>query len=122
MIPKDTPDCFAADRFEALPPPQKVLQLGQRPGGEAEAQILRAGSRGRDDHPFELFLIDPGSASAKAGLETDEAGSLEPLDPLVGVGVVQIGNLAGLDDAEACCQLPNQIASPIESSRRRLAP
>lgn len=103
MMPQDTSDGFAADRFEALPLPQKVLQLAQRPSGEAEAQILRAGSRGLDDHAFELLLIDSGSALASAGLETDEAGHLEPLDPFVGIGVMQIDHLAGLGDAEACC-------------------
>ena len=122
MLPQDTADRFPADRLQAGTLPQEVFQLCQRPRGELEAQVLRAGGGGIDDHTLEFRLIDARATLSRTSVKAGKAGRLEALHPFVGIGIVQPDNLAGLGDTEACRQLPDKIAPAIEGGRSGLGP
>ena len=93
------------------------FELGQRPRGEAQAQICRARGGRLDDQLLNVPSMDSRAARPFPILQTGQPFGLKSLYPFVRVRVVKVGTLACFPDAVTCGQLPNKQTPSVESRR-----
>lgn len=119
MLTQNPADRFPAEPFQPLVRPKVLLQLGQRPRGEAQPQVRRPAGCGLDDPRLNFGAIIARTARTRAPADAAQPFGLEAPNPKVRVGVMQTGHLGSSAQIESGCQVPEQSTSP-EDSRRGL--